>query len=301
MYLRFDPVTPACPRLALIIGSGGVRGASAIGAMDVLARAGLRPDLIVGCSSGAMFGAGLALGLPSDELLRLVTRLWSPELTQQKRWKAYAQLLLPKLARFDAGFSLRSERLIVERLQAAFGDLQLEDLRLPLRIAATDAASGAPVVLRHGSLVRAVQASMAVPMLWPSVEIRGQRLVDGAISDPLPVAAARDALVVLALGFRGDMPRSVRHATSLVAQVSTALINNLHDARLAAARARGQRLIELEPIWPRRIGLWETRALPTACDAGREAALAALPAIERALIGAVGAVGAGGADTRRAA
>jgi NTE family protein len=288
MNFNSAPVFPPSPRLALVIGSGGVRGASAIGVVDVLSRAGLRPDLIVGCSSGAVFGAGLALGLDSDELMQLVTTLWSQELTQQRHWQAYAQLLAPKLARFDEGFALRSERPIVERLERAFGDLQLQDLRLPLRVAATVAATGAPVVLSRGSVVRAVQASMAVPFLWPSVDIGGQRLVDGALSDPLPVAAASDALVVLAMGFAGDMPRSLRRPASLVAQVSTTLINNLQEARLAAARARGQALIEIDPVWPRRIGLWETQALPAAFEAGRQAALTALPAIERLLMAKVG-------------
>lgn len=288
MNFNATPVFPPPPRLALVIGSGGVRGASAIGAVDVLSRAGLRPDLIVGCSSGALFGAGLALGLSTEHLMRTVTSLWSPELTQKKRWQAYAQLLVPRLARFDTGFSLRSEKPIVQRLEAAFGDLRLENLRLPLRVAATVAATGAPVVLTHGSVVRAVQASMALPFLWPSVEIGGRRLVDGALSDPLPVAAASDALVVLGLGFRGDMPRSVKRPSSLVAQVSTSLINNLHEARLAAARARGQALIELDPVWPRRIGLWETPALPAAFEAGRQAALAALPTIERTIVARVG-------------
>ena len=129
---------------------------------------------------------------------------------------------------------------------------------------------------------------MAVPFLWPSVDIGGRRLVDGALSDPLPVAAASDALVVLALGFRGDMPRHLKRPSSLVAQVSTALINNLYEARMAAARARGQALIELDPVWPRRIGLWETQALPAAFEAGRQATLAALPAIERTLRARVG-------------
>jgi NTE family protein len=288
MNFNSAPVFPPPPRLALVIGSGGVRGASAIGVVDVLSRAGLRPDLIVGCSSGAVFGAGLALGLATDELMQLVTTLWSPELTQQRHWHAYAQLLAPKLARFNQDFSLRSERPIVARLEQAFGDMKLQDLELPLRVAATVAATGAPVVLSRGSVVRAVQASMAVPFLWPSVEIGGQRLVDGALSDPLPVAAGSDALVVLALGFPGDMPRSLKRPASLVAQVSTALINNLAEARLAAAHARGQKVIELGPVWPRRIGLWETQALPLAFEAGRSAALAALPAIERTLVSRVG-------------
>ena len=63
--------------------------------------------------------------------------LWSPELTQKKRWQAYAQLLAPRLAHFGHDFSLRSERPIVQRLDAAFGDLRLENLRLPLRVLLT--------------------------------------------------------------------------------------------------------------------------------------------------------------------
>jgi NTE family protein len=210
--------------------------------------------------------------------------MWTPRLTEQRRWQGYAQLVAPRLARFNRDFSLRSADPIVQTLDAVFRDLTLEQLRLPLRVAATDTLSGTPVILRRGSIVRAVQASMAVPFLWPSVEIDGRRLVDGAVSDPLPVAAASDAQVVLALGFRGDLPRRVLRPSSLVAQVSTAMLNNLYDARLDAARSsRGRSLIELAPVWPRRIGLWETQALPEAFQAGRHAALACLPAIERAL------------------
>lgn len=270
-------------RLALVLGSGGVRSAAAIGIASVLARAGLRPRFVVGCSSGAIFGATVALGLPMAEAMRLATTLWTQDLTQHKRWRAYAQLVAPRWAGFGDDFSLRSERAIAGRLDKAFGHLKIEDLRTPLRVTATEAASGAPVTLTRGPLALAIRASIAVPFLFPSVEFEGRRLVDGVVSDPLPLAAAADADVVLALGFRGAMPRRVNRASRLVARVSTALINNLYDARLEAARSRGQRLIELALDLPERIGLWDTAALPAACQAGERAALAALPALERAM------------------
>lgn len=271
------------PRLALVIGSGGIRSASAVGVMDVLLDAGLRPDLIVGCSSGAVFGAPLALGHSAAITMDLAKSLWSPELTEQRRWRAYLQLIAPRLAGFGDDFSLRSERLIVQRLETLLRDLRLEELQTEMRIAATDAVTGAPVVLRTGSVARAVQASMAVPILWPSVEIDGRQLVDGVVSDPLPLSAASDAAVAIALGFRGDMPKRVNRVSRLVARVSTGLINNLYDARLDAARASGQRIIEIQPAWPSRIGLWNPRSLDIAFEAGRRAAQTALPEIERAL------------------
>jgi NTE family protein len=271
------------PCLALVVGSGGIRSASAVGVMEVLLDAGMRPDLIVGCSSGAVFGAALALGQPTATTMELAKSLWSPELTEQRRWLAYLQVIAPRLAGFGENFSLRSERLIVQRLQTLFRDLRLDELQTELRVAATDAVTGAPVVVRAGSVARAVQASMAVPFLWPSVEIEGHQLVDGVVSDPLPLSAASDAAVLIALGFRGDMPRKVNRISRLVAQVSTALINNLHDARLSAAHARGQRIVEIQPSWPSRVGLWDPAALDIAFEAGRTAARLALPEIGHAL------------------
>lgn len=267
------------PRLALVLGSGGVRSIAALGITECLACEGITPDVVVGCSSGALFGATIAVGMSSAEALRSATSLWSAELTQQRRWWAYAQLIAPRLARFGAEFSLRDARLITQRIQQAFGDRLLEDLPIPLRVAATDVASGEPVVLSRGRLVDALRASMAVPFLFPSVEVDGRRLADGVISDPLPLSAARDASVIVALGFRGAMPRRVDRASRLVAQTSTALINNLMQARVAAAEAAGQVVIHIEPAADRRIGLWETAAMPALFEAGVRATEAQLPSI----------------------
>ncbi len=267
------------PRLALVLGSGGVRSIAAVGIAEVLAAEGMRPDLIVGCSSGALFGATIALGLSSREALDAATTLWSAELTQQHRWRAYAQLLAPRWFGFDAGFALRDDRRIAERIQRAFGDRRLEDLPTPLRVVATEARSGERVVLRHGALAQALRASIAVPVIFPSVEVDGRRLVDGVVSDPLPIAVASDAAVVLTLGFKGVMPRRINRPSRLVAQASTALINNLQQARIDAARNAGQRVLELELGLERHVGLWETRAMPYLFEAGRRAARAQLAQI----------------------
>lgn len=271
--------SPSIPRLALVLGSGGVRSIAAIGIADRLAREGIRPDVVVGCSSGALFGATIAMGMRSDEALHSATTLWSPELTQRRRWTAYAQMIAPRLAGFGPGFAMRDDRLIAQRIACAFGDLRLESLQIPLRVAATDAASGEPVVLSRGRLVDALRASTAVPFIFPSVEVDGRRLVDGVISDPLPIGAASDAEMVVALGFHGAMPRRIDRFSRLVAQTGTALINNLMQARLAAARAAGQRVISIDLELDRRIGLWDTKAMHYLVAAGRRATEARLPEI----------------------
>jgi len=270
-------------RLALVLGSGGVRSVAALGVAWRLAQEGIRPDFIAGCSSGALFGAQIAMGMQGEQALSAATALWSAELTQQRRWRAYAQLLAPRLAGFGAGFALRDDQLIVQRIAAAFGDRQLEQLQTPMRVSATHAASGQPVVLTRGSVVDALRASMAVPIIFPSVEMDGQRLVDGVLSDPLPLSAAADAQVVVALGFRGVMPRRVDRLSRLVGQTSTTLINNLMEARIDAARATGQTIINLELGLDRHVGLWETAAMPYLFEAGKRAVQARMTDILAAL------------------
>lgn len=281
MQMVNDNVAANTPRLALVLGSGGVRSIAALGIADVLTQAGMKPDLVVGCSSGALFGACIASGWTGEQGLVAANQLWSAELTQKKRWRAYFELIAPRLWGFGSDFALRDAALIRARVERAFGATQIADLPTALRVVATDAATGRAVVLTRGSVADAVRASMALPFMFPSVEIDGRRLTDGVISDPLPVSAARDARAIVTVGFRGSLPRRVDRAARLVAQITTTMINNLQEARLAAAA--GARMFHFELDIDRRIGLWETSAMPRIFEAGRRTALEKMPEIRRVL------------------
>ncbi len=271
------------PRFAIVLGSGGVRSIAALGMAEVLWREGLRPDLIVGCSAGAMFGALIASGHDAKEAVRISTTLWSPEATRQHRWLAVAQMLFPRMGSFDADFSLREDQMILHCLHQAFGDSRLESLPLSLRVTATDANTGDTVVLRHGSVVDALRASIALPFMFKPMKIDGVRLIDGFTSDPLPVSAAADAQCVVALGFPFPMPRRINTPSRLLAQVTSAMTNNLMQARLAYARASGMRLVEISPTLDRRVGLFDTEAMTYLVEVGRRATEEKLPDIIKML------------------
>ena len=267
------------PQLALVLGSGGVRSIAALGVAEVLWREGIAPDLIVGCSAGAIFGALISLGHSAPEAVNIATTLWTAEVTKKHRWRAIPQMLWPKFSKFDADFSLRDDRLIRNRLERAFGEVKLEDLRLPLRVTATDAVSGDAIVIRSGRIIDALRASIAMPFMFAPHFIEGQRVIDGFVSDPLPVSAAQDASAVLALGFDAPMPKQVNGPSRLLAQVTSAMTNNLMRARLAAAESAGMRLLRIEPTLERRIGLFDTEAMPYLVNEGRKATELALPKI----------------------
>jgi NTE family protein len=279
------PPTRSIPkhRFAIVLGSGGVRSIAALGMVEVLVREGLHPDLVVGCSAGAMFGALIAAGHEAEEAVRIATTLWSAEVTKRRHWRAIPQMLWQRLGRFDADFALRDDRLVMQRLQQAFGDVRIETLPLALRVTTTDAGTGERVVLRSGSLVQALRASIALPFMFKPVHIDGRRLIDGFVADPLPVSAAADAHTVLALGFESPMPHRVDGPSRMLAQVTSALTNNLMQARLAEASGGGTRLLSLVPRLERRVGLFDTAAMPYLVDAGRRATEAALPAIHALL------------------
>ncbi len=286
------PFPRPLPRLALVVGAGGVRGAAAIGVADALEREGFQIDLVVGCSGGAIFGAAIAAGMPAYHALETAMSLWRPELTRRRRRGAWARLLAPRLLGFDAGFSLRDPRPMEGAFDTAFHGLRLEALPAPLRVAVTDADTGRGAVLATGPVTLALRASVAVPFLFPPLVLGGRRLVDGALSDPLPVAAAADAGAVIAVGFQGPLPARVDRPARLVGQVSTALVNNLQEARLEAARASGMRVLALDVPLERKVGLFDVEAMPHLFRAGQAAVVRHLPAIA-SLVEAQGRPGRG--------
>jgi NTE family protein len=261
------------PRFALVLGSGGVRSIAALGLFEVLLQEGLAPDLIVGCSAGAMFGALMACGYSVQDAVATAARLWSPEVTRQRRWKAVPQMLMPRVCGFDADFGLRDDSLVMERLDQAFGDTQIEDLRTPLRVVATDTATGSCATLSRGCLVQALRASIALPFLFSPVTIEGRRLMDGFVSNPLPVSVACDARAVVALGFDAPMPRRIDGPSRLLGQVTSAMTNRLMHANLESAKASGMTLLSIIPKLDRRVGLFDTAAMPYLVEAGRRIAL----------------------------
>jgi predicted acylesterase/phospholipase RssA len=96
----------------------------------------------------------------------------------------------------------------------AFAHVRIEGLPPALRFTTTDAATGERVMLRSGSLVQALRASIALPFMFRPVHIDGRRLIVGFVADPLPVSVAADAHAALALGLKSPCPTSWRRTAA---------------------------------------------------------------------------------------
>jgi NTE family protein len=199
----------ACPAgpLALVLAGGGAKGFAHIGVLRSMDSLGIRPDLIVGTSVGAIMGALYASGLSGRTIDSLVAALplgeanRSAAIRAPHAWGSLLPLVLLEQRR--QGLRLASggawefetnallSRVLLKGNLLARGDF--DRLPIPFRAVATDLRTREAVVLARGDLAQAVRASIAIPLVFSPEEIDGRLLTDGGISANVPIAAARAA------------------------------------------------------------------------------------------------------------
>ncbi|MDM0014409.1 patatin-like phospholipase family protein [Variovorax sp. J22P168] len=278
-----DPAEAVPPRkrIALVIGSGSVKCAAAIGMQSVLKREGFELDMVVGCSAGAMYAAVMASGHDTDTAARMTKELWTKEVAARRNTRALLQTLAPRWMRFDKGtYGLRDDRLIMKRLQTAFGDSLIEELPTPLHITATDLSNGELVVLSSGRVVDALRASIALPFAFSPWKVGDKLLIDGFLSDPLPIGVAirQGANVIVAAGFESPYQSSIHSAGRFAFQLSAIMSNNLLKSNYAFhSLAHHSEIIPMIPRFEQRVRLFDTEKIPYIIEAGERAAEEQLP------------------------
>jgi NTE family protein len=180
------------PVVGLALGSGAARGWAHLGVLQELAREGIHPQVIAGCSIGAFVGAAAASG----DLDRLVR--WAETL----KWQDVVSLLDVSLR----GGLIKGEKLI-DFFERNFVDRDFAELDSRFACVATELASGREIWLHEGSVAAAVRASIALPGLMTPVRHQGRLLVDGGLVNPVPVSLCRamGADVVIAVDLGSDM------------------------------------------------------------------------------------------------
>ena len=254
-------------KVGLALGAGGSKGYAHLGVFDQLTRMGIPIDYVAGCSIGAPVAASIARGTPIADTKRALDEV-------------FQKALRPTLPIS----SFLSSRRLRGRLDRIIAGQTFEELRLPLAIIAADMERKTEVVFREGSLLTAVMASMAIPGIFPSVEVDGRPLVDGAILNPIPnlTLSAMGANVVIGVRLAGMSGGRATHARRLFR--SPPIVDTIAGAfevmqwKLAvdtAARAD----ITIEPRFEGRTGLHEYTRGEEFIETGREAAEAARTAI----------------------
>jgi len=175
-------------RIGLALGAGGANGLAHIEILEVLDNMNLRPHRIAGSSIGAVIGAMFASGMSAADIRELVNKafvaddkdLVSALLSEQAtNWLEFVELEVGN------GGLLDSQR-ILSHFYRSIKTSTFEDLVIRLDIVAGDLWEKKQVVLNNGSLLPAVQASMAIPGIFEPVKIGDQVLIDGGTVNPVP-------------------------------------------------------------------------------------------------------------------
>ena len=216
------PTPPHRPRIGLVLSGGGARGVAHIGVLKVLEEQHVPIDAIAGTSMGAVVGGLYASGLSAREIEAIMTSLnWQeafrdlpPREDLTLRRKQEDQNFLVKFPLGIRGGKvllpkglIQGQRLnqILRRLTLPVARItNFDELPTPFRALATDLETGDAVTLDSGDLTSAMRASMSAPGVFAPVERDGRLLVDGGISENLPVDIARamgvDILIVVDVG-----------------------------------------------------------------------------------------------------
>ncbi len=161
------------PKVALVLGGGGAKGAATVGVLKYVEESGVPIDMVVGTSIGSIVGGLYALGYRSEQL---------DSMFRSQQWTD-----------MFAG-SLMGDSIVrpLRQMTGDRGSVNFDDLPIPFRCVAVDINKMREVVLREGDLAQAMRASMAIPLVFKPVKMNGMRLVDGGVLNNLPVDVARD-------------------------------------------------------------------------------------------------------------
>ncbi len=248
------------PRIALVLGAGSARGLAHIGVLQVLIENNIPFDLIVGSSMGAMVGGLYACG---TDMVMLGKMIDSMDL------RVFFDVRLPRMG-FIAGKKMDSLLSLLTK------KMTFADTRLPLHMVATDLITGDTVVLESGPVADAIRASISVPGVFSPVRKEDMILVDGAVSNRLPVEIARnrgaDMIIAVDVMFGGGKEINIRNTLDVI----ITSLDIMQRAQFEQVKGLSDVLIQPQ------VGCFSPRAFDKAgqiIDLGRQAAEASLEQI----------------------
>jgi NTE family protein len=226
MSNRDEPREPAsAARTALVLAGGANLGAVQVGMLRALDEAGVRPDVIVGASVGAVNGAWLAGAPPGsglDELEAIWTQLRRGDIFPMRFGRGLAGFLGRRASLFDSG-GLR--RLLGRHVRFE----QLEQAAIPLHVVVTDVLDGRDIALSSGPAIDIIAASSAIPGVFPPVTVHGRVYMDGGVVNNAPISHAVelgvDRIYVLPTGYACSLDAAPTSALGVTLHALSLMVN----------------------------------------------------------------------------
>jgi len=178
-------------KIGLALGAGAARGLAHIAVLEFLEREGIRIDMIAGTSIGSLIGGIYAAGFPVK---------YMKELARELEWDHITDITFPRKG------LIKGEKFL-SFLELITRGKNIEELNIPFSAIACDIETGEHIVIKEGSLAKAIRASTSIPGVYIPFYHQGRLLVDGGVLDPVPAGTVREmgADLVIAVDVGGKM------------------------------------------------------------------------------------------------
>lgn len=242
------------PRICLVLSGGGARGAAHIGVLKVLEELRVPVDCIAGTSMGSLVGGAYAAGMSTPDMEKLVGGLSTDaifkerpprqDLAIRRKIEDHTNLITPEIGVRSDGLLLPKGvvsgvqlETVLRQLANAPGYRNFDLLPIPYRAVATDLVAGTPVVFSEGELANVMRASMSVPGAVAPTEYQGKLLVDGGLTDNLPVDVARTMGADIVIAVNLGTPLMKREELTSLIGVTGQMLNILTEQNVRTSLA----------------------------------------------------------------
>jgi NTE family protein len=244
--------------------------------MQVLEKENIDVDLVVGCSGGAVFGAAIAMGFPSEKLIEIRAQAWTDDITKKLNYSSILKIISPKLFGFNDDIGVFDDSIMAGNIKKAFGqNTTFADMKIPFYCMATDFHTGEPVAIAEGGLARAIRISSGIPIIFKPVEWGGRLLIDGGLSNPLPIdiAIQQGADIIIAVGFETPLLSSVSSPGNYAMQMFNILVNQLLYKKFAFYNLKHHsEIIAIIPEFEKDIKINDVSKVPFIIEQGNKEA-----------------------------
>ncbi len=286
------------PRIGLVLGGGGAKGAAHIGVIKVLEELRIPVDCIAGTSMGSIVGAAYATGMSASQLEQIITAVdWKnilataprEDIPLQRKRLDFAFTNGLEVGIKDGDLVLPGGLVPTHQVEAMFRRIlagagkvsEFDRLPIPFRAVATNLENGQMHVFDHGDLAVAMRASMAVPGAFAPVESEGKLLVDGMLVRNLPVDVARQVCADVVIAVPVSNPAISRDRLGLLTSVIGQAMNIAVEANEKAQLATlGPRDVNI-PVILQNVSSSDFAKVPEAIPIGEAAAREARASLSR--------------------
>lgn len=261
------------PKIAVVVGSGGIKPACAIPLFEFLDEHGIGIDMLIGCSGGAIVSSMRGFGYSPSEISELFSKNLTRSLFSSVDYRTLLGIAKMPLGRFDKTRGILKPQRLIEVLNNIFKNSTFGDMKIPTLVQVTDVDTGEGALIDSGAIADAVYASAAQFPFFPPINIGGRWFVDGAYSSPLPLLEAvnRGYDVIIAVAIEQQVKTESKSFIEFLHQfISRSYTSTQKKQTALAIDMHHHEIIVINMHFDEMINMWDVEKLPEIIETGRK-------------------------------